>query len=140
MSILEENSPYFGGFNTNEAKIAGQAPKPKSKITIRQLINQTPSESSTKLTSMVDAEKVTNAAGQKITVLTADQQLYSVVLDIMWADRDRWMFFVPQLGGIHWLMAFTGSVGALMAGSGLKKFLSSAFAGSDKISYEVNSI
>ena len=88
------------------------------------------------LTSMVDSEKVTNAAGQKITVFTADQQLYSVVLDIMWADRDRWMLFVPRLGGMHWLMTFIGSVGALMAGSGLKEILSSTFAVSDKMLQE----
>ena len=85
------------------------------------------------LTGMVDVEKVTNAASQKITVFTADQQLYSVVLDIMWADCDRWMFFVPQLGGMHWLMSFIGSVGALMASSGLKEILSREFAGSDKM-------
>ena len=46
------------------------------------------------LTSMVDSEKVTNVAGQKITVFTAYQQPYSVVHDIMWADHDRWVFFV----------------------------------------------
>ena len=73
-SLLEENCPDFHGFNKNDARTAGQAPKPKSKITFRQLIDQAPSEPSTMLTSMVDAEKVTNAAGEKITVLTADQQ------------------------------------------------------------------
>ena len=99
-SLLEENYPDFHGFNTNEARIAGQTPKPKSKITFRQLIEQTPFEPSTVLTSMMDAEKVTNAAGQKITVFTADQQLYSLVLDIMWAGCDRWRFFVPRLGGM----------------------------------------
>ena len=82
---------------------------------------------------MVDAGKVTNAASQKITIFTADQQLNSVVLDIMSADRSRWMFFVPRLGGMHWLMSFIGSIGALMAGSGLKEILSSAFAGLDKM-------
>ena len=78
---------------------------------------------------MVDTEKVTNVAGQKETVFTADQRLYSDVL----ADRDRWMFFVPRLGGMHWLMSFIGSFGVLMAGSGLKEIVSSAFAGSDKM-------
>ena len=72
-SLLEENCLDFHGFNTMEARIAGHALKPKSKITFRQLINQTPSEPLTILISIVDAEKVTNAAGQKITVLMADQ-------------------------------------------------------------------
>ena len=51
----------------------------------------------------------------------------------MWTDQNRWMFFVPRLGGMHWLMSFIGSVGELMAGSGLKEILSSASAGSDKM-------
>ena len=51
----------------------------------------------------------------------------------MWADSKHCMFFGPWLGGIHWLMSFIGSVCALMAGSGLKEILSSAFAGSDKM-------
>ena len=90
-------------------------------------------EPSTMLTSMVNAEKVTNAAGQKITVFTSDQQLYSVVLDTMWADRDCWMFFVSWLGGMHQLMSSNNSICALMADSGLKEILRSAFAGSDKM-------
>ena len=64
-SLLEENCPDFHGFNTNEAIIAGQAPKPKSKIAFRQLIDQTPSGPSTMLTSMVDAGKVTNVLVKK---------------------------------------------------------------------------
>ena len=84
-------------------------------------------------TSMVDAEKFTNAAGQKITVFTADHQLCSGVLDIMRANHDHWMFFVSRLGGMHWLMNFIGSVGALMANIGSRQILRSAFAGSDKI-------
>ena len=62
-SLLEKHFPDFHGFNTNEARIAGHAPKSKSKIISSQLIDQTPSEPSTVLTSMVNAEKVTNAAG-----------------------------------------------------------------------------
>ena len=89
MSLSDNSCSDFNGFNTGETKRAGQAPKPKTRISFRELLDQTPSEPSTMLTAMVDAEKVTNATGQKITVFTADQQLYSVVLDIVWTDRDR---------------------------------------------------
>ena len=85
------------------------------------------------LTSMVDSEKVTNVAGQKITVFTAYQQPYSVVHDIMWADHDRWVFFVHRLRGMHWLMSFICSVAMIMAGSGLREILSSAFRVSDNM-------
>ena len=133
MSLSDDSCPDFNGFNTGETKRAGQAPKPKTRISFRELLDQTPSEPSTMLTAMVDAEKVTNATGQKITVFTADQQLYSVLLDIVWTDRDRWVFFVPRLGGMHRLMSFIGSVGVLMSGSGLKEILSSTFAGAEKM-------
>lgn len=64
------------------------------------------------LIAMVEAEKATNAPGQKIAVFTADQRLYSVVLDIMWGDQKHWMFFVPRLGQMHWLTSFIIIVGA----------------------------
>lgn len=84
---LRKNCPDFHGFKTNEEKIKDQAPKPKSNITFRQLIDQTTSKPSTMLTSIVNTEKVTNAAGQRITVFTTDQQLYGVVFDIMWVEH-----------------------------------------------------
>ena len=43
------------------------------------------------------------------------------------------MNFVPQLGGMHWLMSFVGSVGKLMEGSGLDKLMGAAFAGVSKM-------
>ena len=42
------------------------------------------------------------------------------------------MIFVPQLDGMHWLMSFIDSIGALMVGSDMKEILSSAFADSEK--------
>ena len=85
-------------------------------------------------------KQLQNTTGQKITVFTPDQQLHSVDYDIMLADCNCWMFFVPWLGGMHQLVSFIGGVGALMAGSGLKEILSSAFAGSDKILLKKNSL
>ena len=85
------------------------------------------------LSAMVNAETITNAAGQKVTIFTADQQLYSVVLDITWAYSVRWLNFVPRLGGMHWIMSFVGCVGKLMSGSGLQQLMSSAFAGVEKM-------
>ena len=51
----------------------------------------------------------------------------------MWADHFLWMFYVPRLGGMHWLMSFIGSFGALMVGSGFKEILRSAFRGTEKM-------
>ena len=39
------------------------------------------------------------------------------------------MQFVPRIGGMHWLMNCVGCVSKLMGGSGLNKWMASAFAG-----------
>ena len=70
-SLLDENRPVCYDFYTNEEKSAGQAPKPTSKITFRHLIDQTLFEPLSMFTSVVDAEKVTSAGGQEITLFTA---------------------------------------------------------------------
>ena len=82
---------------------------------------------------MEDAERISNSAGQKYTVFTVDQQLYAIVLNIVCGDADRWTFFIPRLGGMHFLMSFIGACGSLMKGTGLKQYLASAFASVDKI-------
>jgi hypothetical protein len=41
--------------------------------------------------------------------------------------------FIPRLGGMHTLMSFIGSVGYLMANTGLETILQSAFAGVPKL-------
>ena len=85
------------------------------------------------MTDMIEAEKVTNEAGQAYTVFTADQQLYRVVLDIIWTNPQRFSNFIPRIGGMHWLMSFVGSVAVLMKNSGLQKIMKSVFAGAEKM-------
>ena len=97
------------------------------------LIDEPPTDPSTMLTAMEDAERITNDAGQECTVFTVDQQLYAVVLDIIWSNPERWVNFVPRLGGMHWLTSFIGACGSLMKGSGLNQWLSSAFASVEKM-------
>ena len=80
-----ENSkvPDFHGFNTRAIRESGQSTKPKTKLIFIPLIDQTPSDPSVMMTAMIEAEKLTNEAGQAYTVFTADQQLYRVILDII---------------------------------------------------------
>ena len=107
--------------------------QPQTKILFQPLLDESPTDTSTMLTAMADAEKIAREAGQQYTVFTADQQLYAIVLDIMWPDPQRWVFFVPRLGGMHWLTSFIGARGTLMKGSGLSQWLSCAFAGVEKM-------
>ena len=96
-------------------------------------MDRTPADLSTILTAMINAEKITNEAGQSVTVFTADQQLYRIAIDITWSDPDRWINFIPRIGGMHWLMSFVGCIGVLMANSGLSSVLKAAFGSVDKM-------
>ena len=60
-------------------------------------------------------------------VLTADQQLYRVIVHVKWAYPKLFETLIPRLGGMHMLMSFVGCVGTLMADTGLKEVMESAF-------------
>ena len=64
---------------------------------------------------MCNLEKISKDAGQSFSMLTCDQQLFRVMLDV--------------IGGMHWIMGFVGSVGKLMENSGLAQLMMSSFAG-----------
>ena len=59
------------------------------------------------------------------TLFTADQQLYRVMITIIWAYRGMFdNFMIPWLAGMHILKtSFVGCIGALMADSGLQEVL-----------------
>ena len=118
-SVTSSNIPDYNGYCTREARSSGKAVQPKTKILFQPLIDEPSTDPSTMLTAMEDAERITNDAGQECTVFTVDQQLYDVVLDIIWSNPERWVNFVPRLGGMHWLTSFIGACGSLMKGSGL---------------------
>ena len=47
------------------------------------MIKKTPTDPSTMLTAMCDLEKISKDAGQSDSMLTCDQQLYRVMLDVI---------------------------------------------------------
>ena len=120
-TLTTSKVPDFHGFNTRATRESGQSTEPKIKLIYKPLIDQTPSDPSTMMTAMIEAEKLTNEAGQAYTAFTADQQLYHVILDIIWINPQRFSNFLPRIGGMHWLMSFVGSVGVLMENRGLKR-------------------
>ena len=71
--------------------------------------------------------------GDKHAHLTADMQIYKVIMKLKWSDPERWKFFIISPGGMHTLMSFIGCVGTLMKGSGLEEILSAAFSGVGKM-------
>ena len=90
-----------------------------------------PAEYDTVLTTMVKVRELTRKNGQKFSVVTFDQQLYNLAIQI---QRDMIKgfplnnFFI-RLGGMHTLMNFVAAIGTLMSNSGLSDILSSSFAG-----------
>jgi hypothetical protein len=88
-----------------------------------------PADPDTILTAMIDAQETTNSFGQEFTIFTNDQQLYKIAVDIKWVYNDRFLKFIPRLGGMHFLMSFIGSVGTLMANTGLEEIMKAAFGG-----------
>ena len=127
------NTPEYGGFNTAQCREKGHNIKAKTKAVYLPLIDMAPAEPSTMLTAMVEAQRLTNSTGQVYTIFTNDQQLYRVVVHITWVYSERFLNFIPRLGGMHTLMSFVGSIGTLMADTGLEEIMDVAFGGVPKM-------
>ena len=61
------------------------------------------------------------------------QHLYLVTVHVKWAYPKLFETLIPRLGGMHMLMSFVGCVGTLMADTGLKEVMESAFGGVTKL-------
>ena len=72
-----------------------------------------PTDPDTVLTAMIQAKKLTTGAGQSVVLLTCDQQLYKIAVNITWAYPERFTNFILHLGGMHFLMNFIGCIGIL---------------------------
>ena len=92
-------------------------------------IDMTPSDLDTNMTALRQAQQITSDRGQDYVVFTADLQLCRVAMNILWAYPEQFDNVVFRLGGMQTLMHFIGSIGSLMAESGLYKLLDSTFAG-----------
>jgi hypothetical protein len=83
---------------------------------------------------MVEAQRLTNETGQVVTIFTADQQLYRIVVDITWVYPDLFKNFIPKLKGMHMLMSFVGAIGTPMCNRGQRS--SWTDYGSDEEAYQ----
>ena len=133
MSTDENETPEFSGFNTCASRRQGLSPNNKTHVNYLPLIDAKPSDPSTILTSMMKAQRLTNAKGQHWVIYTTDLQLYNVTCQIIWNDIGKFRAFIPRLGGMHFLVSFTGTVGANAADSGLTEVLESTFSGVAKM-------
>lgn len=129
----QDKCPEFNGYNTRDCREAGQGLKPKTQAVYLPLIDMPPSDPDTILTTIYRAQQMTEATGQKYTLVTFDMQLYKVGVDIMWANPQAFPNVILRLGGMHTLKSFAGCVGTLMNEAGLQEVLESSFAGVPKM-------
>ena len=124
---MKKDCPEHNGYCTRLTREQGQSRRPKTQTTYLPLLDMKPADFSTMLTSMKQAKVLSSKNGQSFTVYTSDQQLYRIGLLILWRYPDLGRDFYLRLGGMHLLMSFIGSIGSLMAGSGLKEVLEKGF-------------
>ena len=87
------------------------------------MIDRKPADHSTMRSAVKQSMYLTKQTGQTFTIFTADQQLYKLLIDIMWVYPELTTDFYSRLGGMHWLTSFVGSIGTLMMNTGLEDIL-----------------
>jgi len=102
----------------------------KSRILFLPFINHSPSNYNTIFTTLKYIINDGNKDGHTTCVVTLDQPLYLKTREIiatLTGDPKFSNVFV-RLGGFHLLMSYLGSIGYIMADSGLKEIMSVIFA------------
>ena len=88
--------------------------RPATDTRYRLLLDLKPSDPSTVKTAMVEAQLLSSDCGQQFVVITANQQIYKVILDNIWATQEVFRNTDPRLGELHTIMNFSVSVDKLM--------------------------
>lgn len=128
-----DNVAEYGGHITKVAREQNHTVRPATTTRYRPLIDLRPSDPSTIKTALVEAQALTSDCGQNFVIITADQQLYKVILDNIWSSPELFGNIYPRLGGFHTVMSFCGCVGKLMMDSGLPDILKTTFGGVEKM-------
>ena len=97
------------------------------------LIDAAPTDSSTMMTVLVKAMQQAEQTCQSYTVITCNQQLHKILVNIKWVNTTKFCNVILRLGGMHFLVSFIGCVGNLMTNSGLQDILSSTFGSMEKM-------
>ncbi len=86
--LSESNSCEYGGHITRIAREHEHTCRPATETRYRPLIDMKPSHPSTIKTSLIEAQSLTSDCGQMFVVITADQQLYKVIVENIWAEPE----------------------------------------------------
>ena len=99
----------------------------KSRIEILPFVNQDPTNPNTIYSALFFAQKLCEQHGLGACPVTFDQPLYIKAAEIVESSPDLSLIFV-RLGGFHLLMSYMGSVGYIMAGTGLDSLWETVYA------------
>ena len=97
--ITTDKCPEFNGYNTKLCREQGHSLAPKRKVVYLPLIDKPPAHAATMMTAMVKSKQISEAANQRFTILTLDQQLYRVALHVLWENEAKFHNFYLRLGG-----------------------------------------
>ena len=128
MDIVSENKcPKYNGCCYRLSNDQGLSLRHKTKIIYMHLLDMVPAKPATLQRSMTQAKKLSFEHGQGFSIYTCDQHLYCIAASILWHNTELPKDFYLQLGCMHFRMSYIGSIGVLMAGSGMKEILEKAF-------------
>ena len=119
----------FNGYNTKLCREQGHSLAPTTNVVYLPLIDMPPAHAGTMMTAMVKAKQISEAANQRFTILTLDQQLYRVALHVLSEIEAKFHNFYLRLGVMHLLMIYCGCIDTLMADTGIVEILSVTFGG-----------
>lgn len=125
-SLMPETTPNWNGY-MNLTTSAASETFSTSQVTALPFINLDPGNLSTIYSAILYAQDQSAKHGMTTTVVTFDQPLYLKAIRIV-SSTPTFSNVILRLGGFHLLMSFLGTIGYIMAGSGLEEVLSLIYA------------
>ncbi|KAE8752846.1 hypothetical protein FOCC_FOCC000584, partial [Frankliniella occidentalis] len=120
--------PGWNGFMSNAMQ--GTSPYSLTATLPLPFVNLNPSDPTTVFTCLDFAAETASKHGQQFCSVTFDQPLFWKAMDIILSSPQNSPVrkVIVRLGGFHLLMSFMGSIGHLMAGSGLEELWTTVYA------------
>ena len=105
----------------------------KSAVYYMPLLNRKPADPDTVNTVIVKGLSIIEGANQDYLVMTADMQIYKIIVNIIFATPGLRIKVIPILGFMHFFMDFVFCVGTLISGSSLKSIIYGTFRPVEKM-------
>ena len=110
-------------------------PQHKTDVAFLSLVDRPPppAHHDTTKTAIDKGLTLMRATGDDVLIFTADQQLYKIVIDIVFYRPTYLQSEIPVLGGMHMLMNFIHATAVIMAGGGMNEMLAGTFGSVEKM-------